>query len=191
MLLTPSQGPAGSSSGSAVAVAVAAGFAPVSLGTELNGSIMMPAARAGVYAVKLTPESVYNDGFQPGAPDWDSQGPYAKTVTDTATLSAILQLREPGYYHPLTTSWIGLKVGFVDPFLWRSFPKAIELVEGFFNQTDNALFAAQEKIEESGGKVARSVPVASWEDITGAMPDFSQMGEIFRLLSASSGAHPC
>ncbi|KAI8713744.1 Amidase domain-containing protein [Fusarium sp. LHS14.1] len=170
-------GPAGSSSGSAVSVA--AGFAPVSLGTELNGSIMMPAARAGVYAVKLTPESVDNDGFQPGAPGWDSQGPYARTVTDTATLSAILQLRDPGYYHPLTTSWNGLKVGFVDPSLWRSFPKAIEQVKGFINQTDNAPFAAQEKTEESGGKVARSVPVASWEDITGAMPDFEEMEEIF------------
>ncbi|KAL6354239.1 hypothetical protein LRP88_12573 [Fusarium phalaenopsidis] len=143
-------GPAGSSSGSAVSVAT--GFAPVSLGTELDGSIMMPAARAGVYAIKLTPESVDNDGFQPGAPGWDSQGPYAKTATDIATLSAILQLHDPGYYQPL---------------------------RGFFNQTDNALFAAQAKIEKSGGKVARSVPVASWEDITGAMPDFSQMEEIF------------
>ncbi|KAJ4234774.1 hypothetical protein NW757_013567 [Fusarium falciforme] len=170
-------GPAGSPSGSAVSVA--AGFAPVSLGTELDGSIMMPAARAGVYAVKLTPESVDNDGFQPGAPDWDSQGPYAKTVTDIATLSAILQLHNPDYYQPLTTSWNGLRVGFVDPSLWRGYPTAIEPVEGFFNQTDNALFAAQAKIEESGGKVARSVPVASWEDITGAMPDFSQMEELF------------
>ncbi|KAJ4156249.1 hypothetical protein NW754_007873 [Fusarium falciforme] len=140
---------------------------------------MMPAARAGVYAVKLTPESVDNDGFQPGAPDWDSQGPYAKTVTDIATLSAILQLHNPDYYQPLTTSWNGLRVGFVDPSLWRGYPTAIEPVEGFFNQTDNALFAAQAKIEESGGKVARSVPVASWEDITGAMPDFSQMEELF------------
>ncbi|KAM6508595.1 hypothetical protein FSOLCH5_011590 [Fusarium solani] len=170
-------GPAGSSSGSAVSVA--AGFAPVSLGTELDGTIVMPAARAGAYAVELTPESFDNDGFQPGASCWDSQGPYAKTATDIATLSAILQLHDPGYYQPLTTSWNGLKVGFADPSLWRSYPTAIEPVEGFFNQTDNALFAAQAKIEESGGKVAQSVPVASWKDITGAMPDFSQMEDIF------------
>ncbi|UPL02693.1 hypothetical protein LCI18_013627 [Fusarium solani-melongenae] len=137
-------GPAGSSSGSAVSVV--AGFAPLSLGTELDGSIMMPAARAGVYAVKLTPESVDNDGSQPGAPGWDSQGPYAKMVTDIATLSAILQLHDPGYYQPLNTSWNGLKVGFVDPSLWRSYPTAIE------------------------------------PDITGAMPDFSQMEELFRML---------
>ena len=151
----------------------------------------MPSARAGVYAVKLTPENVDNDGFQPGAPDWDSQGPYAKTVTDIATLSAILQLHHPGYYQPLTTSWTGLKVGFVDPSLWRSYPTAIEPVEGFFNQTDNALFAAQAKIEESGAKVARSVPVASWEDITGAMPDFSQMEELFRMSIGLSDAYSC
>jgi amidase len=163
----------------------------VSLGTELDGTIVMPAARAGVYAVKLTPESVDNDGFQPGASCWDSQGPYAKTATDIATLSAILQLHDPGYYQPLTTSWNGLKVGFADPSLWRSYPTAIEPVEGFFNQTDNALFAAQAKIEESGGKVAQSVPVASWKDITSAMPDFSQMEDIFCMFFASSDAHSC
>lgn len=55
----------------------------------------------------------------------------------------------------------------------------------------NALFAAQAKIEESGGKVARSVPVASWDDITGAMPDFSQEEGLFRMLLASSYAHSC
>lgn len=163
----------------------------MSLGTELDGSIMMPAARAGLYAIKLTPQSVDHDGFQPGAADWDSQGPYAKTVADIATLSAILQLYDPSYYQPSTTSWNGLKVGFVDPSLWRSDPTAMEPVEGFFNQTDNAMFAAQAKIEESGGKVARSVPVASWEDITGAMPDFSEVGELFRMLLDPSDVHSC
>ncbi|KAH7152603.1 amidase signature domain-containing protein, partial [Dactylonectria macrodidyma] len=170
-------GPGGSSSGSAVAVA--AGFAPVSLGTELDGSIVMPAARSGTYAIKLTPESVDNNGFMPGSPEWDSQGPYAKTTADVATLSAILQLRDPGHYLPLHSSWEGLRVGFVDPKLWRSYPSAVELVDGFFGQTDAATFAAQDKIQELGGKVVRSIPLASWGEITGAMPDFEEMEELF------------
>ncbi|KAI0110865.1 amidase signature domain-containing protein [Nemania sp. FL0031] len=60
-----SWGPAGSSSGSATAVT--AGFSPISLGTELEGSITWPAARAGLYAIKLTPGSVDLHGFQPAA----------------------------------------------------------------------------------------------------------------------------
>ncbi|KAH6999086.1 amidase signature domain-containing protein [Ilyonectria sp. MPI-CAGE-AT-0026] len=170
-------GPAGSSSGSAVGVA--AGFAPVSLGTELDGSIAMPAARAGLYAIKLTPDSVDNTGFMPVCPGQDCQGPYARTTADVATLSAVIQLRDPDHYLPLRKSWEGLSVGFVDPKLWRSYPTVIEPVDGFFEQTDAALFTAQEKIQQLGGKVVKSVPLASWEDITGAMPDLVEMEDLF------------
>lgn len=45
--------PCGSSAGSGVAVA-----APVSLGAETDGSLVQPANRAALYAVKLTQGSV-------------------------------------------------------------------------------------------------------------------------------------
>ncbi|KAK5651633.1 hypothetical protein OQA88_11808 [Cercophora sp. LCS_1] len=86
-------GPAGSSSGSAVGVA--AGFAPMSMGTESDGSIIMPAARAGVYALKLTPGSADTRGLQPGPPGFDCVGPFAKTTTDVAIFSAIMQQQDP------------------------------------------------------------------------------------------------
>ncbi|KAK3345811.1 amidase signature domain-containing protein [Lasiosphaeria hispida] len=170
-------GPAGSSSGSAAGVA--AGFAPLSMGTESDGSIIMPAARAGLYALKLTPGSVDTRGLQPGAPEFDCVGPFAKTTTDIATLSAIMQRHNAGKYLPLTGSWAGLKLGFVDPTLWRSYPSAIEPTNGFFEQTDSAMFAAQEKIQSLGGKVVKSIPLASFDDITAAMPDFEYMEELF------------
>ncbi|KAJ8128926.1 hypothetical protein O1611_g4703 [Lasiodiplodia mahajangana] len=112
-----SWGPAGSSSGSATAVT--AGFSPVSLGTELEGSITWPAARVGLYAIKLTPGSTDLHGFQPGAERFLSQGPYGKTTADVALLSAIIQRLRPNHCLPLTTSWHGLKLGFVEPSLWR------------------------------------------------------------------------
>lgn len=140
----------------------------------------MPAARAGLYAIKLTPDSVDNTGFMPGCPGQDCQGPYARTTADVATLSAVIQLRDPDHYLPLRKSWEGLSVGFVDPKLWRSYPTAIEPVDGFFEQTDAALFTAQEKIQQLGGKVVKSIPLASWEDITGAMPDLVEMEDLFR-----------
>ncbi|KAM5356682.1 hypothetical protein ACJ41O_003328 [Fusarium nematophilum] len=114
--------------------------APVSLGTGLDGSIVMPAARAGVCAVKLTPESVDNDGFQPGALYWDSQGPYAKTATDTPTLSVILQLHDPGYYHPLTTSWSGLKATTTRK-VWKP-GRDTTITQGEYDRNSKALRAA-------------------------------------------------
>ncbi|KAF2682905.1 hypothetical protein K458DRAFT_453191 [Lentithecium fluviatile CBS 122367] len=48
--------PGGSSTGSAMGVA--AGFSPLSLGTETSGSLTSPASRAALYALKLTPGSV-------------------------------------------------------------------------------------------------------------------------------------
>ncbi|VUC23593.1 unnamed protein product [Clonostachys rosea] len=171
------QGPAGSSSGSATAVA--AGFAPVSLGTELQGSITWPAARAGLYAIKLSPGSVDQTGFQPGAVGFDCQGPYGKTVTDIATLSAVMQLHEPGHYHPLATSWEGLRVGVVDPKSWRIGPEVVETICGFLDQTDSALYEAETKIEELGAKLVKRIPLMSWDDIERAMPDVKQMEDLF------------
>ncbi|KAF2441737.1 amidase signature enzyme [Karstenula rhodostoma CBS 690.94] len=52
--------PGGSSTGSAVGVA--AGFAPLSLGTETSGSLTTPASRAALYALKLTPGAVSMEG---------------------------------------------------------------------------------------------------------------------------------
>lgn len=170
------QGPAGSSSGSATAVA--AGFSPISLGTELEGSITWPASRAGLYAIKLTPGSVDQHGFQPGAPGFDSQGPYAKISTDVAILSAIIQRLSPGHYLPLATTWDKLKLGFVEPNRWRTPGDLIEEIDGFFQQTDSALLAASRVIEERGGKVVRSVNF-TWEEIADAMPDLDDMGDLF------------
>lgn len=149
----------------------------------------MPAARAGVYAMKLTPDTVDNAGFQPGAPDWVGQGPLAKTTADVATLSAILQERSANHYGDLPDSWDGLKIGFVDPALWRAGPPAFEPVEGFHEQTDAAMFAAQARIEELGGKVIRSIPLASWEEITGAMPDLKEMEDIFSKMDPAEAYH--
>ncbi|KAF2738226.1 amidase signature enzyme [Polyplosphaeria fusca] len=171
--------PAGSSSGSAVGVV--AGFAPLSLGTESDGSIMMPACRAGVYALKLTPGSVDNTGVQPAAPSFDCLGGFAKSVRDLAYLVAIMQGHESGKYIPSETSWEGLKIGFSDPTKWRSYPSAMETVNGFWEQTDKAMFDAAEKIRVLGGKVVQSVlvpSVPSWEEITGAMPDLSELEDL-------------
>lgn len=74
--------PGGSSSGSAIAVAV--GLAPIAIGTETSGSIISPASQNLVVGIKPTLGLVNMDGVMPIAPSQDTAGPIAINVTDAA-----------------------------------------------------------------------------------------------------------
>ncbi len=74
--------PSGSSTGSAVAVA--AGYVPLAIGTETCGSIISPAAAAGVVGLKPTVGWVSRAGILPIAPSQDAAGPIARCVADCA-----------------------------------------------------------------------------------------------------------
>jgi amidase len=79
-----SESPYGSSSGSAVAVA--AGFAPLAVGTETVGSIIAPASVNGVVGLKPTAGLLSRTGIIPITPMIDSPGPMARTVREAALL---------------------------------------------------------------------------------------------------------
>ncbi len=74
--------PSGSSTGSAVAVA--AGYVPLAIGTETCGSIISPSAAAGVVGLKPTVGWVSRAGILPIAPSQDVAGPIARSVADCA-----------------------------------------------------------------------------------------------------------
>ncbi len=76
--------PCGSSSGSAVAVA--AGFAPVAVGTETDGSIICPSAANGVVGIKPGVGVVSQAGIIPISSSQDAAGPHARFVMDAAVL---------------------------------------------------------------------------------------------------------
>ena len=84
--------PGGSSSGSAVAVAL--GLADMALGTDTGGSIRIPAACCGVAGLKTTHGRIDLRGVRPLAPTLDTVGPLARTVGD---LVWGMQLLEPGF----------------------------------------------------------------------------------------------
>ena len=76
--------PCGSSSGSAVVVAL--GLVKASIGTETNGSISCPASVNGIVGIKPTVGVVSRTGIIPISPTQDTAGPMAKDVTEAAKL---------------------------------------------------------------------------------------------------------
>ncbi len=88
----PQRLPGGSSSGSAVAVAL--GEADVALGTDTGGSIRIPAACCGVVGLKTTWGRVPVEGVYPLAPSLDTVGPLG---ADVAAVELGMRLIEPGF----------------------------------------------------------------------------------------------
>jgi len=84
--------PGGSSSGSAVAVAV--GEADVALGTDTGGSVRIPAACCGVVGLKTTWGRVPVQGVYPLASSMDTVGPLG---ADVAAVELGMRLIEPGF----------------------------------------------------------------------------------------------
>ena len=83
----------GSSAGSGAAVA--AGLAPVAVGTETDGSIVSPASICGLVGIKPTVGLVSRAGIIPIAASQDTAGPMCRSVADAAALLTALAGSDP------------------------------------------------------------------------------------------------
>jgi AtzE family amidohydrolase len=113
----------GSSGGSAAAVA--AGFVPLSLGSDTNGSIRVPAAFCGVFGLKPTFGRLSRAGAFSFVDSLDHTGLFARNTADLASAYDVLQgldptdrtqaIREPDPTFPyLEGSIEGLRIGALD-----------------------------------------------------------------------------
>lgn len=118
--------PGGSSGGSAAAVA--AGMAPLSLGSDTGGSIRQPAGFCGIVGMKPTYGRVSRYGLVAFASSLDQIGPFANDVTGAAlTLDVIaghdtqdstsLDVETPKFVENLDQPLKGLRIGVVEEHL--------------------------------------------------------------------------
>ena len=85
----PARMAGGSSSGSGSATA--AGLAPISLGSDTNGSIRVPSSLCGVFGLKPTYGRLPRTRSFPFCDSLDHLGPFARNVTDLAMAYDVMQ----------------------------------------------------------------------------------------------------
>ncbi len=89
----PTRIPGGSSGGSAAAVA--AGFAPVALGSDTGGSIRLPSSMCGAVGFKPTYGGVSRYGLIPYASSFDTVGAIGTTTADVAEVMRVIGGKDP------------------------------------------------------------------------------------------------
>ena len=148
--------PGGSSGGSAAAVA--AGFAPLALGSDTGGSIRQPAALCGVVGVKPTYGAVSRYGLVAFASSLDQIGPFARTVSDAALLleaigghdprdSTSIPEPAPGLTEVLDRGVEGLRIGVIEELSGDGLEGIADDVRSRLDEAVSALDAAGATVE--------------------------------------------
>ncbi|KAF7193289.1 putative amidase [Pseudocercospora fuligena] len=151
----------GSSSGSAAAVA--AGFAPLAVGGETTGSLVIPANRGGLYSLKVSPSRAPTQSAFCLSREHDSLGGMAKSAVDLRDLTNVILGNGP----PSDDKKRNLepfRVGFVDPKVWQYPDWMCPLSDTVRNELVKRLFELADKLESNGIVVQRDIGLSD-EDL--------------------------
>jgi aspartyl-tRNA(Asn)/glutamyl-tRNA(Gln) amidotransferase subunit A len=149
--------PGGSSGGSAAAVA--AGFVPLSLGSDTGGSIRQPAALCGVVGMKPTYGRVSRYGLVAFASSLDQIGPFAASVEDAALLYDVIAGHDPCDSTSLPTAAEPTLAGLGEGVEGIRVGVCPDLVEGCAPDVVSRVQEAAEVLAAAGAKVDEvSVP---------------------------------
>lgn len=163
----------GSSGGSAAAVA--AGLVPLTLGSDTNGSIRVPASLCGVFGLKPTYGRLSRAGAVLFSSSLDHIGPFARSVGDIATAFDLLQGADES--DPVCTSRP------LEPCL----PQLEEDIKGLRIAVADGYFAqgAEPAAVEAVSKVASALNVTA----TVSIPEAARARAAAYLITASEGAN--
>ena len=145
--------PAGSSSGSAAAVADM--MVPAALGSQTAGSVIRPAAFCGTVGYKATFGILNRRGLAAQAESLDTIGYMTRCVDDLALLTAVLTCRMPP--RPGRMPDRAPRIGLCRTHLWRDLdPAAVEATED-----------AAARLAQAGAEVREIALPARFAEITG------------------------
>jgi amidase len=163
----------GSSSGSGAAVA--AGLAPLAVGTETDGSIVCPAALCGVVGLKPTVGLVSTEGVIPIAKSQDTPGPIARTVWDAAALLSVLA--EPSASRPRDYTVFchddglrGARIGVPRRILW-----------GYSDAADAVAEEALRLLAAAGATLVDPADLPSIEELTRSDAEITVLSTEFKV----------
>lgn len=163
----------GSSGGSAAAVA--AGLVPLTLGSDTNGSIRVPAALCGVFGLKPTYGRLSRAGVCLFSSSLDHIGSFARSVGDIAATFDILQGQD--LTDPVCTK---RQPELSLPQLHQGIEKLrIAVADGYFSQ------GAESEALEAVAKIARALNVSN----TVTLPESDRARAAAYIITACEGAN--
>lgn len=168
----PSRIAGGSSGGSAAAVA--AGLVPLTLGSDTNGSIRVPASLCGVFGFKPTYGRLSRSGVVLFVASFDHIGSFARSVRDIATTFDLIQGSDPS--DPICTT---RPPELCLPQLERGIEGLrIAVVEQFFNE-------AEPEVSQAVTQVAQALGATT----SIALPESQCARAAAAIITASEGAN--
>ncbi|MBN1230868.1 MAG: Asp-tRNA(Asn)/Glu-tRNA(Gln) amidotransferase subunit GatA [Anaerolineales bacterium] len=163
--------PGGSSGGSTASVA--AGEAPLSLGTDTAGSIRQPAAFCGVVGLKPTYGRVSRYGLIAFGSSLDCPGPIGRNVRDTAMMMNVLAgpdkrdstavtLPVPDYTATLEKGVKGMRIGLSPDYMQITYfnHERGELeIQDLPDEIKRTVEEAANKLSDMGARIVENVPM--------------------------------